>query len=345
MQLFKGLAFATAFLVAAAVSPRNSVADPVENFYRGKSVEILIGYGPGGGFDTYARLLARHFGNFVPGKPSMVPRNMPGGGGMVLANHLYNVAPRNGRYMGTFGPFSAMEALYGNNDAKFDPAKFTWVGNLNQEVEGCGVWKTSGIQSLADLIKKGKDVRFGSSGKASTTYQSTVSLNNLVGTNMQVVLGYRGSKDINLAMQRGEVDGMCGISVSSAMSSWRKNIESGDLKIVVQLGVKKHPFFGDAANVYEHLKNPKDREVAEFIFRANEYGRPIAAPPDLPAERAAALRAAFNRAVADPAFLADAKKLKLPIDASPGEELTKVFTDLAKKPKEIPERARTIISK
>jgi tripartite-type tricarboxylate transporter receptor subunit TctC len=296
---------------------------------------------PGGGFDSYERLLARHIGNFIPGKPTIVPRNMPGGGGLVVANYLYNAAPRDGRHMAIFGPFNAMEPLYGNATAKFDPAKFTWIGNMNLEVEGCGVWRSAGIQSLSDL--QTKLARFGSSGKASTTNRSALALKNLVGAKVQVVLGYRGSREINIAMRRGEVDGMCGISVSSAIAEWNQDIKNGDLKIVVQLGRKNHPFFGNAANIYDHIKDERDRKVAEFVFRPNEFGRPIAAPPALPPERAAALRDAFAKTMRNPAFLADAKKARLLIDSASGEEITQLFSTLQQQPKEIVERAKAII--
>lgn len=331
---------AIALVIIVLAQPSSARADPVADFYREKSIDLLIGFGPGGGFDSYARLLARHLGNFIPGNPTVVPRNMPGGGGLVVANHLYNVVPRDGRHLAIFGPFNAMEPLFGNATAKFDPAKFTWIGNMNLEVEGCGVWRTSGIHTLKDL--QSKLTRFGSSGKASTTNRSTLALKSLIGAKVQVIQGFRGSREINIAMQRGEVDAMCGISVSSAIAEWHQNLKNGDMKIIVQLGLKNHPFFGDAANIYNHIKNDEDRRVAEFIFRPNEVGRPIAAPPALPPERAAALRDAFAKTMRDPEFLADAEKRRLLIDPMPGREISQIFTTLQQQPKAIAERAKAI---
>ena len=331
---------AMALVIMAMAQPSSTRADPVADFYRDKSIDLLIGFGPGGGFDSYARLLARHLGNFIPGNPTVVPRNMPGGGGLVVANHLYNVVPRDGRHIAIFGPFNAMEPLFGNATAKFDPANFTWVGNMNLEVEGCGVWRTSGIHTLNDL--QTKLTRFGSSGKASTTNRSTLALKSLIGAKTQVIQGYRGSREINIAMQRGEVDAMCGISVSSAIAEWHQDLKNGDMKIIVQLGLKNHPFFGDAANIYDHIKNDEDRQVAEFIFRPNEVGRPIAAPPSLPPERATALREAFAKTMRDPEFLADAEKRRLLIDPMPGQEISQIFTTLQQQPKAVAERAKTI---
>jgi tripartite-type tricarboxylate transporter receptor subunit TctC len=331
---------ATAVVVMMTASTASLRADAVADFYRDKSIDLSIGFGPGGGFDSYARLLARHLGNFIPGNPTVVPRNMPGGGGLVVVNYLYNVAPRDGRNLAIFGPFNAMEPLFGNAAAKFDPAKFTWIGNMNLEVEGCGVWRTAGIKTLSDL--QTRLTRFGSSGKASTTNRSTLALKSLIGVKAQVIQGYRGSRDINIAMQRGEVDAMCGISVSSAIAEWHENLKNGDMKIMVQLGLKNHPFFGDAANIYDHIKSEADRQVAEFIFRPNEVGRPIAAPPGLPPDRAAALREAFARTMRDPAFLADAEKRRLLIDPMPGQEISQLFARLQQQPKAIAERAKAI---
>src|SRR3954451_19451834 len=175
MRFWKCYAFiVTVLAIMMMAQPSTSRADSVADFYRDKSIDLLIGFGPGGGFDSYARLLARHLGNFIPGNPTVVPRNMPGGGGLVVANHLYNVVPRDGRHIAIFGPFNAMEPLFGNAAAKFDPAKFTWIGNMNLEVEGCGIWRSSSIQTLADL--QGQLARFGSSGKASTTNRSALAL-------------------------------------------------------------------------------------------------------------------------------------------------------------------------
>ncbi len=342
MQFSKCRALAATSYAFIMMTAPTSVtrADPVADFYRDKSIDLSIGFGPGGGFDSYARLLARHLGNFIPGNPTIVPRNMPGGGGLVVVNHLYNVAPRDGRNIAIFGPFNAMEPLFGNAAAKFDPANFTWIGNMNLEVEGCGVWRTSGIQTLADL--QTKLTRFGSSGKASTTNRSTLALKSLIGANAQVIQGYRGSREINIAMQRGEVDAMCGISVSSAIAEWHQDLKNGDMKIIVQLGLKNHPFFDGAANIYDHIKSESDRQVAEFIFRPNEVGRPIAAPPGLPPERAAALRDAFAKTMRDPSFLADAEKRRLLIDPMPGQEISQLFTRLQQQPKAIADRAKAI---
>src|SRR5262245_59731998 len=228
MQFVKCRTMAAAFAFVVMAQSSSASADTIADFYRDKSIDLAIGFGPGGGFDSYARLLARHLGNHIPGNPTVVPRNMPGGGGLVAANYLYNAASRDGRNIAIFGPFNAMEPLFGNAAAKFDAANFTWIGNMNLEVEGCRVWRTSGIRTLAEMQSKLSRLR--SSGKGSTTNRSTLALKSLVSAKFQIIQGYRGSRDINIAMQRGEVDGMCGISVSSAIAEWHQDLQNGDLK-------------------------------------------------------------------------------------------------------------------
>jgi tripartite-type tricarboxylate transporter receptor subunit TctC len=343
MPFGKIRAFSVALVAAMTLMVGTSaVADPVADFYRGKSIDVLIGFGPGGGYDTYARVLSRHMGKFIPGKPTITPQNMPGGGGLVVANFIYNAAPRDGLHMATFGSFNAMEPLFGNTNAKFEATKFTWIGNMNVDVEACGVWRSSGIKTFADM--RDKLVVFGSSGKASTTSQHALALKNLVGAKVKVVLGYRGTKDINLAMRRGEVTGSCGIYLSSAIAEWADDLKNGDLKLVVQFGRKSNALFGDATNIYDLLKSDEDRQVADVIFRPNEIGRPIAAPPALPVERAAALRDAFMKTIKDPAFLADAEKARIPIDPTSGEDVTRLFATFYKEPKDVIERAKVVIN-
>jgi tripartite-type tricarboxylate transporter receptor subunit TctC len=343
MRYSKSWATAAALIaIVATMFVASANADPIADFYHGKSMDLSIGFGPGGGYDTYSRILSRHMGKFIPGNPTIVPQNMPGGGGLVVANFIYNAAPRDGLHMAMFGSFNGLEPLFGNPNAKFETTKFTWIGNMNIDVEACGVWRSSGIETFADM--QNKQVVFGSSGKASTTSQHALALKNLVGAKVKVVLGYQGTKDINLAMRRGEVTGSCGIYLSSAIAEWADDLNNGDLKLVVQFGRKSNPLFGDATNIYDLLKTEEDRQVADVIFRPNEIGRPIASTPTMPPERAVALREAFMKTMKDPAFLADAEKAKIPIDPTSGEDVTKLFAKFYEEPKDVIERAKVVIN-
>ncbi|NQV55422.1 MAG: hypothetical protein HQ503_06150 [Rhodospirillales bacterium] len=334
MQAFlRRMAVIAAFGSVIAAAPGAANAQSVADFYKGKTITLNIGYGAGGGYDTYARVLARHLGNHIPGNPTVVPKNMPGAGSLRAANYVYNATPKNGTNLLVFASSTALEPMFGGgkSKAKFDPTKFSWIGNMNQETFSCGVWKTSGIKSFDDLIKA-KGISFGATGPAAITSQHITVFNNLAGTNIKIIHGYKGTKGINLAMQQGEVQGSCGLAKSSIQSRWQKFIDKGDLKIVVQLGLKKDPFFGDAAHVFDYAKSPEARKAMEIIFGRAVLGRPLAAAPEIPADRKAALRKAFVDTMNDPAFKADAKKTKIKLNWQNGADVDQTLAGLLAAP-------------
>jgi tripartite-type tricarboxylate transporter receptor subunit TctC len=191
---------AVAVILSLAATPA-AAGDSVAEFYSGKSISLLIGYGTGGGYDSYARALAHHLGKHIPGNPSIVPQNMPGAGGLAAANYLYNVARGDGLTLGIFGPFTALEPLFGNASARFDPTRLVWIGKMDVDAGACGAWRSAGIARVSDL--RTKEVVFGSSGRASTTTQQALALKNMLGAKVKIVQGYKGSADITLAMRRG----------------------------------------------------------------------------------------------------------------------------------------------
>ena len=314
-----------------------SAADSVAEFYNGKSIALLIGFGPGGGYDSYSRTLARHLGKHIPGQPTIVPQNMPGAGGLATANFLYNVAPADGLTLGMFGPFNALEPLFGNASARFDPRKFTWIGKMDVDAGGCGAWKGSGIERFADLQRK--ELVFGSSGRGSTTTQQALALKNLLGAKVKIVQGYKGSADITLAMRRGEVSAMCGIAASNILVQLKDDVKNGDIKMFIQFGRKNAPEFGNAENIYDLLSTNEDKQVAEIIFRPNELGKPIASSPGAPEDRARALREAFMITMKDPSFLEEMNKMNLPLSTATGEEVAQILTSLYATPKQLIDRA------
>src|SRR5262249_34547303 len=336
----KTLVLCTLVAVIAAASSLSARADPVSDFYRGKSINLVIMNPPGGGYDTYSRLFARHAGRFIPGNPALVPQNMPGAGGLKAANFIYHTAPRDGTTLGMFGAFVGLEPLFGNDQATFETVKFTWIGNINRDVSSCVVWGAAGFKSFNDTFQR--QIVFGSSGRASTTSQHALVLKNLLKAKVRVVEGYQGTNEINLAMKRREVDASCGIYLSSALTSYSQDLKSGALKVLIQTGRQNVPFFGNAVNIYDLLKTDEDKQVADIIFRQSEIGRPIVGTPAMPADRAAALRTAFMKTVTSPAFLADAAKIGLPIDPMTGEDVSKLFETFFAAPKSIVERAKYV---
>ncbi len=203
-------------LLSAAIPPA-AMGQPASEPFKGQTISIEIGYGPGGGYDTYARALARHYGRFIPGNPTVVPKNMPGAGSLRAANYIFNLAPKDGTELGAWAASTVMEPLMGNDQAKFDATKFSWIGSMNQDISFCGLWvHPRGPQSFADMFKV--DTVFGSAGQASISYQHPLILKNVLGAKINVITGYAGTREVNLAMQRGEVHGACGLFLSSIKS-------------------------------------------------------------------------------------------------------------------------------
>lgn len=308
------------FLIAAFLA-LPAGAQEAASFYKDKTIQLLIGFPPGGGYDANARTLARYLGRFIPGNPSIVPANMPGAGSLVAANHLYNQAPADGSVIAIFASSSTMEPILGNKAARFDPMKFGWIGSMAQEVAYCGVWQAPGVASTWKEVTE-KETIFGGGAAAAITFQHPMILKNVLGAKgLKVISGYPGTRDVNLAMNRGEVNGSCGLFGSSIKSQWSKQVQSGQIKLVIQMGYRKSNEFGDIPSVFDLAKTEEDRQVLEVHFHQQLLSRPFATPPGVPADRLGALRAAFQATMKDAEFLLAAQKVGLDIDPVTGEEI------------------------
>ncbi|MGH6771592.1 MAG: Bug family tripartite tricarboxylate transporter substrate binding protein [Xanthobacteraceae bacterium] len=337
--------YAAGAILAVISAMPAAQADPVADFYKDKEITILVGFGAGGGYDTTARLFARHFGKHVPGNPSVVVQNMPGAGSMVVANNVFNTAGKTGAVLGVFASSTALEPLFGNKRAKYDPRKYGWIGSLHRDIASCGVWKGArqNIKSLQDLLKAKSTVVFGSTSPTAITSQHPLFLKHVLGANLKVVYGYKGTKDVSLAMMRGEVDGSCGMFESSVRSAFDQHVKAGDLKIVTQFGRDRDvSYFRDATRMYSLLKTDDQRKIADVIFRQTELARPLAAPPGTPKDRIAALRKAMLATMKDPAMIADGKKVSIDWDPVTGKETTQMFIDFYSTPPALVKRAREV---
>jgi tripartite-type tricarboxylate transporter receptor subunit TctC len=331
-----------AFMAAAAMAS-TAHADAVSDFYAGKEIAIQVGFGAGGGYDTTTRLFARHFGKHIPGNPSVIVQNVPGAGSMKAANAIFNVAPKDGTALGVFGSSTVLEPLFGNKAAAYDPRQFEWIGSLHRDIASCGVWKGAGqgIKDLPGLLKAKRTVTFGSTSPTAITSQHPLFLKNMLGANLKVIYGYKGTKDVSLAMMRGEVDGSCGMFESSVRSAYDAHIKAGELKIIVQFGRDRAiPYFGDATRMYTMLTTDEQRKIADVIFRQTELARPLAAPPGTPKERIAALRKAMLATLRDAAMAADAERLQVDFDPIPGDETAKMFAGFYDTPPALVQKAR-----
>ncbi|HZO47264.1 MAG TPA: hypothetical protein VFB68_15320 [Xanthobacteraceae bacterium] len=303
-----------------------ALAQTPEQFYKGKTVDIVIGYSVGGGYDIYARLIARHIGKHIPGNPTVVPKNMEGAGGMRLANWLYGAAPRDGTVIGATSRAMAFEPLLGNKAAQYDPSRITYIGSANDEVSVCMAWHTSGIATFADV--QARELVVGANGVADDTYQFSALLNNMFGAKFKMVQGYVGGTEINVAMERTEVLGRCGFPWSTVKATYPHWIKEKKFNLLMQFSLNKHPDLPDVPLVMDLATTQEQKQILTLIFGRQVMGRPYAAPPGVPKDRADALRRAFMATMVDKAFIADVEKAQFEITPVPGEKLEEMVMDI-----------------
>jgi tripartite-type tricarboxylate transporter receptor subunit TctC len=335
----RGFIFGTAAIAVTFFSP--AWAEPVAEFYRGKQVQMLIGYSAGAGYDLYARVLARHMGKHIPGNPTVVPQNMPGAGSLKLANYLYGQAPKDGSVVGMVSRGMATEPLF--NDAKFDATKFAWLGSITSEVSVCATWHTSVVKTWADMV--GKDFALGGMGSASETDTFAKLLRNMFGAKLRLVSGYPGGNDVNLAMERGEVDGRCGWSWSSIKSQKGAWLKEKKINVIVQMGMAKHADLPNVPTLIELAQTDEQRQMLRLIFSQLVLGRPFMAPPGISDDRKLALRRAFDATMKDAEFLDEAAKADMEISPVGAQAIDDLLAELYRTPKSVIENAAAAISK
>lgn len=330
--------FATAASLAA---PTGASAQSVEEFYKGRKIDIVIGFTVGGGYDAYARLVARHMGDHLPGKPAIVPRNMAGAGSRTAAAFIHGVAPKDGTAVGIADQSIPLEQALGDAGVKFDSREFAWIGNPNADNNVLTTWHTSPVKTIEDAKKI--EATVGATGYNTSSQYPTV-LNAIVGTKFRVIMGYPGGNEINLAMERGEVAGRGSNAWASYKSTRPDWIAEKKINILVQIGLRKAPDLPHVPLLMEIAPNDLDRAALRLLSAPTTIGRPFFAPPGVPAERIKALRAAFDAMVKDPAFLEEAKKLNLDIDPVSGEELQKIVADIIDAPAAVKKRLAEVLA-
>jgi tripartite-type tricarboxylate transporter receptor subunit TctC len=318
-------------------------ADSVADFYRGKTVTIEVGYGAGGGYDLVARLVAQFLGKHIPGNPKVVVENEPGGGGIKVANEIYNTVAKDGLTLGVFSSDVAIDPLYGEPQARYQTAKFAWVGSMDTDVQSCAVWKGAGIgiKSLSDLVAAKRTITFGSTSPTAPTSAYPIFFRKALGAPAKVIDGYTGTNSVELAMRQGEIDATCGLFESTIRGSYMHDLQSGDLNIFVQITEgEKMPLFGEATPIMDAIKSDEMREVAKLVFDPSLLTRPLAAPPGTPADRLAALRAALLATAKDEEAVAAAKKLiGTPLRPKSGEEVEKMIASFEATPPDLVKKA------
>jgi tripartite-type tricarboxylate transporter receptor subunit TctC len=337
MRAFAYAAAALLTLLSVTAAHAQSPAD----FYKSKNVDLYIGYSVGGGYDVYARILARHMSKHIPGNPTIIPKNMEGAGSLRLANWLYNVGAKDGSVFGIIGRGTGFDPLLGHKSAQFDATKYTWIGSANDEVSICVAWHTSGITKFEDLLSR--ELTVGGTGASADTDQFPRIMNGLLGTKMKVVTGYPGGNDVGLAMERGEVNGRCGWSWSSVKTTHPTWLRDKKINILVQLALAKHPDLPDVPLVVDLATTDEQRLIFQLIFARQVMGRPFLAPPNVPADRTAALRKAFMDTLTDKDFLADAEKTQLEINPVAGDKIQELVKAIYQTPPEVARKAAALL--
>jgi tripartite-type tricarboxylate transporter receptor subunit TctC len=309
----------TALIWVAACWPAGAHAQTAEEFYRGKSITMLVGSGAGGGYDTYARIFARHMSRHIPGNPTIIAKNMPAAAGLAAASALYTTADKDGSTIAAFTNGAAMEPLFGNTSARYDAQKFNWLGSIGKLQNVCATWHQSPVKTIE--AARAREVIVAAAGATSNTAIVPKALNALIGTKFKVIAGYDTGAGLTLSIERGEAEGICGLSWSTIKASRPHWIRDKLLNIIVQMGLQKLSDLPDVPSALDLVTDPENRPVLELILIRQEAGRPFAAPPGVPADRIAVLRRAFAATLDDGEFRAEADKAQLEIEPLTAREI------------------------
>jgi tripartite-type tricarboxylate transporter receptor subunit TctC len=328
-------------LACCAVAPARAQQD-VASFYKGKQIYLYVGSAAGSGYDIGGRIVARYIGKYIPGNPTVVVENQPGAASLTMTSSLYNNQPRDGTVIGAAINGMPTAPLFEPTGARFDPNKLNWIGSSDNEVQVTYVWHTAPVQSYADLLKK--ELIVGATQRGTSQVDFPLIANAVLGTKFKVISGYPGTTDIHKAMEAGEVQGngaSAYASLKELNSDWLRDKK---VKVILQWGFHKLPELGDIPSVLDLAKNDADQAALRLVLARLQYSRPYFAPPDVPADRVAALREAFDKTMTDPGFLADAAKAHMEVSPVSGEQVAKLIAEVLASPKDVVARVRTALA-
>jgi tripartite-type tricarboxylate transporter receptor subunit TctC len=341
--MFKGIrGLALAAFTAALAAPGAASAQSVEEFYKGKQLQVVI-YTPGGStYDMYARFLMQYMGRHMPGNPTFIPRNMPGAGGIAATQFLHRIAPKDGTVFGTIARNLPFEPILGKPEADFDPLSFTWLGSMNRERSIALSWHTSKVRTLKDL--QNMELLVPGTGAGADSEVMPLAFNALFGTRFKIVRGYKSTSDATLAVERGELDGIAYWSWSAIQSSHKHWLDEKKVNVLFHTGPEPDPEI-KAPSIRTLVRDDVERAALEFILAREVLGRPFLAPPGIPEDRAKALKAAFNATMVDKDFLAEAKKRNIEVELVTGDEVTEVLRRAAASPPQVIERVKKALDR
>jgi tripartite-type tricarboxylate transporter receptor subunit TctC len=335
----------TLLLIAMLHAAPAVAQDAVADFFKGRQINLIIGSSAGGGYDTYARLLGRHLGRHVPGEPAIVPSNMPGAGSNIAAAHIYNVAPKDGTTIGALQTAAVLDPLFADKARlKHDSAKFIYLGSATVDYYICILRADAAVKDFKDALTR--EAIMGASAPGTSTRDFPALLNNAVGTKFRIVSGYPGTREITLAIEKGEVQGVCGFSWSSLLAQHPDWLRTGFIRVLVQENAKGHPDVNKLGvpHATDFARSPQDRATMDLIYSSEIFGRPYVMPPGVPAERVAALRKAFMDTLRDPELKAEGDKLGLDLEPISGAELQEIAAKMYATPADVVERARQAVA-
>jgi tripartite-type tricarboxylate transporter receptor subunit TctC len=337
VQAFRCASFAAGVLAAIAGAAGEASAQTPEEFYKGQSIDLVIGYPPGGSNDTWGRILARHLGKHVPGKPNVVPKNMPGAGSFLAVNQVFNVLPKDGTVVAIGAPTMALDEKLGSQGVRFKTAELNWIGRVDSLINMVFMWKTSPVKTFADAQKIESTLSGTGAGSTVSIYPTV--MNNVFATKFKLIMGYRGSNEAMLAVERGEVEGhsTSWTALKVAHPDW---IENKSVTLLVQFAITRHRDLPDLPTAVDLARNDEERAILRTIMNASEVGTAFFTTPGVPADRLAALRRAFDATMKDPEFLAETQKIKLGVSPITGEELQKLVAEVSNLPPDLLEKVR-----
>jgi tripartite-type tricarboxylate transporter receptor subunit TctC len=332
-------------LAAIVILPRGSTAparaNDLQDFYTSHPVSMIIGFGVGGGYDLYGRLVGRYMSKYLPGNPTIIPENMTGAGSLRAVNYLYSIAPKDGSVIGTFSRTLPLAPLL--SGANFDSRKFTWLGSVAQDVIVCFTWHASAIKTWQDFLTLPSSLGGEGAGAEPDIY--ALFMKNVFGAKVKLVSGYRGTNDIFLAIERGELDGACGISWGTVVSLHSDWLRDKKINVIVQVGLHQHPDLSNVPTLADVTTSPEQQQIIRLIVTTLAMSRPFVAPPDIPLDRKAALVSAFEQATKDPQLKSEAQRTKLDVDLVPAAVIDKLLADAYATPKELIAKTTDAISK
>ncbi len=340
----RGLAVAAALaLSASAAMAQPTPPQSVEEFYKNRQINVVIYTQTGSSYDLYARLLTAHMGKHIPGRPNFVHRNMMGAGGLKAAEYLYRIAPKDGATFGTIGRGLAFEPMLGRNEVNIDPLKFHWLGSMNRESTLALAWHTSKVKTYEDL--RNIELMVPGTGAGADSEIIPLAFNALAGTKFKIIKGYKNTTDAALSVERGELEGIAYWSWSAIRATHQHWVDEKKISLLFHTGDREHPELKNVPMIRKLVTNPTDHQALEFILAREILGRPFLAPPDIPADRAKALKEAFIATMKDPEFIADANKRKMEFELVTGAEVDAVLKAASDSPKDVLERVKQALER